>query len=63
MVSSPVLQGWLMAGASQKIVLGLRRTLFGKLQKLPVVFFDTRSHGDLMSRLSNDMENIIENRF
>lgn len=52
------LQGWLMAGLSQRIVLNLRRTLFAKLQKLPVSFFDLRTHGELMSRLSNDIENV-----
>lgn len=53
-----LLQGWTMAGVSQRIVLNLRRTLFAKLQKLPIQFFDQRTHGDLMSRLSNDMDNI-----
>lgn len=52
------LQGWLMAGVSQRIVQNLRRTLFAKLQKLPVSFFDLHTHGDLMSRLSNDIENV-----
>ncbi len=53
-----LLQGWLMAGVSQRIVYNLRRTLFEKLHKLPVSFFDTRSHGDLMSRLTNDIDNV-----
>lgn len=52
------LQGWLMAGVSQRIVKSLRRSLFEKLQKLPVSFFDTRTHGELMSRLSNDIDNV-----
>ena len=52
------LQGWLMAGVSQRIVLNLSCTLFTKLQKLPISFFDIRTHGDLMSRLSNDIDNI-----
>jgi ATP-binding cassette subfamily B protein len=52
------LQGWLMAGVSQRIVKTLRSHLFQKLQKLPVAFFDTRTHGDLMSRLSNDIDNV-----
>jgi ATP-binding cassette subfamily B protein len=52
------LQGWLMAGVSQRIVKQLRRHLFQKLQKLPVRFFDTRTHGELMSRLSNDIDNV-----
>lgn len=53
------LQGWLMAGVSQRIVLNLRRTLFVKLQKLPVSFFDTHIHGDLMSRLTNDIDTVL----
>jgi ATP-binding cassette subfamily B protein len=52
------LQGWLMAGVSQRIVKNLRNALFQKLQKLPVAFFDTRTHGELMSRLSNDIDNV-----
>ncbi|MFL6560011.1 MAG: ABC transporter ATP-binding protein [Bacillus sp. (in: firmicutes)] len=52
------LQGWLMAGVSQRIVKSFRDALFKKLQKLPVSFFDSRSHGELMSRLSNDVDNI-----
>ena len=53
-----LLQGWLMAGASQRIVLNLRSSLFEKLQKLPVSFYDLRTHGEIMSRLSNDIENV-----
>jgi ATP-binding cassette subfamily B protein len=52
------LQGWIMAGVSQRIVNGLRRNLFDKLQKLPIAFFDTHTHGEIMSRLSNDIDNV-----
>lgn len=52
------LQGWFMAGVSQRIVKNLRSTLFEKLQKLPVAFFDSKTHGELMSRLSNDIDNV-----
>lgn len=52
------IQGWLMAGVSQRIIMNLRRTLFDKLQKLPVAFFDTHTHGEVMSRLSNDIDNV-----
>ncbi|MED3650857.1 ABC transporter ATP-binding protein [Heyndrickxia sporothermodurans] len=52
------LQSWLMAGVSQRIVKRLRSSLFKKLQKLPVSFFNTRTHGELMSRLSNDIDNV-----
>lgn len=52
------LQGWLMAGISQRIVKRLRDALFKKLQKLPIAFFDQRTHGELMSRLANDVDNV-----
>jgi ATP-binding cassette subfamily B multidrug efflux pump len=53
-----IAQGWLMAGVSQQIVSGLRGSLFAKLQQLPVSYFDTHGHGDLMSRLTNDIDNV-----
>jgi ATP-binding cassette subfamily B multidrug efflux pump len=52
------LQGWLMAGVSQKVVKKLRGTLFAKLQKLPLSFFDSRPNGEVMSRLTNDIDNV-----
>lgn len=52
------LQSWVMAGLAQRIVKRLRQTMFAKLQKLPLAFFDGRSHGDIMSRLSNDIDNV-----
>lgn len=51
-------QGFLMAGAAQRIVKRLRNVLFNKLQKLPVSFFDLHTHGEVMSRLTNDIDNI-----
>ncbi|SDF20230.1 ABC transporter ATP-binding protein [Sporomusa acidovorans] len=51
-------QGWLMAGISQQVVRQLRATLFAKLQKLPLAYFDVHPHGELMSRLANDTDNV-----
>lgn len=51
-------QGWVMAGASQRIVRMLRKTLFAKLQQLPLGFYDTHLHGDIMSRFTNDIDNV-----
>ncbi|WP_330389748.1 ABC transporter ATP-binding protein [Cellulosilyticum sp. I15G10I2] len=53
-----LLQGWIMAGISRRIVTKLRENLFLKLQKLPIAFFDTHTHGEMMSRLTNDIENV-----
>ncbi|TXK70631.1 ABC transporter ATP-binding protein [Paenibacillus sp. N3.4] len=53
-----LLQSFLMAGVSQRTVWELRQDLFAHLQKLPVRFFDQTSHGELMSRTTNDIENV-----
>jgi len=47
---STLFQGWMMAGISQRIVKGLRDTLFQKLQTLPIAYFDTHANGDMMKR-------------
>jgi ATP-binding cassette subfamily B protein len=52
------MQGWSMAGVSQRFIKNLRNIMFDKLQKLPIPFFDRFTHGEIMSRLANDMENI-----
>jgi ATP-binding cassette, subfamily B, multidrug efflux pump len=52
------LQSYVMAGAAQRTVRDIRNNLFGKLESLPLRFFDQRAHGDLMSRLTNDVENV-----
>jgi ATP-binding cassette, subfamily B, multidrug efflux pump len=52
------MQGWLMARVSQNIVKNLRSSVFSKLQWLPIAFFDAKTHGEIMSRLSNDIDNI-----
>ncbi len=50
------MDGLIMAGVSQRMVRNVRDGLFGKLQRLPLAFFDLRTHGDLMSRISNDVD-------
>lgn len=53
-------QNRLMIKVAQKTVGVIRADLFRKLQSLPVRFFDTNSHGDLMSRFTNDVDTISE---
>ncbi len=50
------LEGWIMAGVSQHMVRNVRVELFDKMQRLPLAFYDTRPHGDIMSRLTNDVD-------
>ena len=52
------LQTYLMAGRRPARRARYAHDLFARLQTLPVRFFDQRAHGDLMSRLTNDVENI-----
>ena len=52
------LQMYVMASAAQRTVRDIRNDLFAKLQTLSLRFFDRHTHGELMSRLSNDVENI-----
>ncbi|MBD7908689.1 ABC transporter ATP-binding protein [Sporosarcina gallistercoris] len=53
-------QNFWMVGIAQNTVYKLRSGLFNHLQKLPVSFFDKRQHGELMSRMTNDIENISQ---
>ncbi|MFC7060911.1 ABC transporter ATP-binding protein [Halobacillus seohaensis] len=52
------LQNYLMIGIAQNTVYAMRRHLFAHLQQLPILFFQERQQGELMSRLTNDMENV-----
>jgi ATP-binding cassette subfamily B protein len=52
------LNGVLMAKVTQKLVKHIRHEFFSKLQKIPLNFYDTKSHGDTMSRITNDVDNI-----
>jgi ATP-binding cassette subfamily B protein len=52
------LQNFWMIGISQYTVNQMRTDLFHHLHKLPISFFDKRQHGELMSRVTNDIENV-----
>ena len=50
----------IMVRVSQTVVAKIRGDLFNKMQKLPLKYFDTHTHGELMSRYTNDIETISE---
>ena len=52
------LADWIMASVSQRSLSRLRRDLFAHMQNLPIRFFDSRPVGELMSRLTNDIDAI-----
>ncbi|MGQ9778728.1 MAG: ABC transporter ATP-binding protein [Bacillota bacterium] len=47
-----------MAGVAQKTVFTMRREMKEKLDRLPLKYFDGRTHGEIMSRMTNDIDNI-----
>ncbi len=51
-------QGYLMAGVVQRAMLGLRREVEEKLSRLPLRYFDSHPHGDVLSRVTNDIDNL-----
>ena len=53
-----LVQGLLSARLSQKIVRNMREDLFDKIVNLPIRYLDNHSHEDIMSRMTNDVENI-----
>ncbi len=54
------IQAYLMVGLSQRTIYNLRQHLFDHMQELPVTFFDNRQHGELMSRMTNDIETLSQ---
>ena len=52
------LQGYIMAGVTQRTVYRLRDDVDAKLGRLPLRYFDTHPRGDLLSRVTNDIDNI-----
>lgn len=52
------LQQFFMAAVGQKIIHHIRLTLFAAMTEKPLAFFDMHLHGELMSRLTNDIDNI-----
>jgi len=52
------IQQYLMAGVSQRTIYKMRKEVDEKLSKLPLKYFDGRTHGEILSRAVNDMDNI-----
>ena len=56
--AATLLQGFFSARLSQRVIYRLRNELFGKVVSLPIPYLDNHSHGDIMSRMTNDAENV-----
>ena len=51
-------QGFVMAGVAQRSMFALRRDVEERLARLPLRYFDSHSHGDVLSRVTNDIDNL-----
>jgi len=51
-------QGWIMTGVSMKITYNLRRDIAEKINRLPLGYFDRNNHGEVLSRITNDVDTI-----
>ncbi len=52
------IQGWIMAGVSAKLTLRFRQDLQAKINRMPLRYFDATSHGEVLSRMTNDVDTV-----
>lgn len=52
------MQGYIMAGVAQRTIQRMRRDVEDKLARLPLRYFDSHPHGDVLSRVTNDIDNL-----
>jgi len=54
------LQGWITTGVVQRVVFGLRERVEAKLGRLPLKYFDGQPRGEVLSRVTNDIDNVAQ---
>lgn len=54
------IQGWLMAGVTQKVTYSLRHEISLKINRLPLRYFDQQTHGEVLSRVTNDVDTVSQ---
>ncbi len=54
------IQSWVMTDVSQKVTLNLRRDIALKINELPLRYFDNRTHGEVLSRVTNDVDTVSQ---
>jgi ATP-binding cassette subfamily B protein len=52
------IQGWIMAGVSTDIAYRFRRDISEKINRMPLKYFDTTTHGEVLSRITNDVDTV-----
>lgn len=54
------IQGYIMAGVSSKVSYNLRKAIMSKINRLPMSFFNRTSHGEVLSRITNDIDTLSQ---
>ena len=54
------LQSYIMSGVSMKITYELRKNISEKMNRLPLNYYDTRTHGEILSRITNDVDTVSQ---
>lgn len=54
------IQGWIMTGLSMDITYRFRRDIAAKINRLPLKYFDSTSHGEVLSRVTNDVDTVSQ---
>ena len=52
------IQGWLMTGVAMKVTYRFRQDISRKIDRLPLKYFDTRTYGEVLSRVTNDVDTV-----
>jgi len=52
------IQGFIMSGVAQKVSYNLRKAISEKINRLPLSYFDTKTHGEVLSRVTNDVDTV-----
>lgn len=52
------IQGFIMTGVSQKLTYRLRKEMIEKIDRMPMNYFDRRTHGEVLSRITNDIDTL-----
>ncbi len=55
-----LIQGYLMTGVTQKLSYKMRREISEKIQRMPMNYFDTTTHGEVLSRVTNDVDTLSQ---
>lgn len=54
------IQGWIMSGVSMKVSYNLRKEISHKINRMPLKYFDKTNHGEVLSRVTNDVDTISQ---